>query len=176
MAKIHLRKFGQHVYNSTTLELSKNHQFINCAELSMAICIDTPALSRSTAKRLAGLPTSFALGRAGFRFHGFRRTASARDISGNQRAQLRMPIAAVTDQKRDDRAHTVDVASVNDRAAIARTAQQACPDQDGEMRRQCVVGCTDRLGNNTGRYTERFVFDQEPEYSEPGGLRECGKR
>ena len=46
-----------------------------------------------------------------------------------------MPVAAVVDQKRDHGPHPFDVRPIDDRAALARTAQQASTHQDGEVRR-----------------------------------------
>ena len=52
-----------------------------------------------------------------------------------------MPVAAFVDQvdqKRDHRANAFAVRALDDRAALARTAQQAGAHQDGEVRREGV--------------------------------------
>ena len=104
-----------------------------------------------------------------------RRCAARRGVGRDQIAELRMPVAAIVDQKCDHRSHTFHVRTVDDGATIARTTQQPGPHQDGQMRRQGIVRRTDRLRDHAGGDADRLMLHQQPEDREPGRLRQRGE-
>src|SRR5205814_7263835 len=66
----------------------------------------------------------------------FRWSGGATSSGGSRKiAEFWMPVAAVVDQKRQQRLHAVHVRTIDDRSSFAGTPQQPRPDQDGKVRR-----------------------------------------
>ncbi len=86
-----------------------------------------------------------------------------------------MSIAALADQKPYQRPHSLNVRAVDDGASLAGAAEQACPDQDGQMGGKRIVRRTDGIGDHAGSDTDRLVIDKQSEDSQARGLSKCGK-
>lgn len=98
------------------------------------------------------------------------RRAARHGVLGHQVAELRMSVAAVLDQQRDQGPHAFDIRTIDDGAALARRAKETRPHQNGQMRGERVVRCADGLGDHVGSNADRFVLHQQPEDRQPGRL------
>ena len=75
-------------------------------------------------------------------------------------AEFRVPVATVVHQEREQRAHSFNICAVDDGSALARPAHESGARQDTEMRRQCVLGAADLLGDRPSRQAARLASGQ----------------
>src|SRR5258708_2714395 len=90
-------------------------------------------------------------------------------------ANLRMPIAAIGDQERDQRPHALDIGAVDDRSPVARAPDQAGAGEDAEMARERVLRTADGVRERASREADRLLPDPPPEDLERRGLTGRGR-
>lgn len=91
-------------------------------------------------------------------------------------AKLGVAVAAVVNEKRNQRLHSLDIRTVHDCPTVARTAQKSRPNEDGEMRRQGVVRGANGFGDHARRDADGLMLDEQPKDCEPGWLSERSER
>jgi hypothetical protein len=84
-------------------------------------------------------------------------------------------ITALADQKPYQRPHSLNVRAVDDGASLAGAAEQACPDQDGQMGGKRIVRRANGVGDHAGGDADRLVLDEQPKDRQARRLSERSK-
>jgi hypothetical protein len=104
-----------------------------------------------------------------------RSRAAGCEIVDQRRADFRLPVAAVVQQKEHQLAHRLQLDTVDQAPAVTFAGNQAGAAQDGEMRGHGVVRHVQPAGNLACRQAVRLLLHKQPEDIQPGRLRQRGQ-
>ena len=111
--------------------------------------------------------------RSDMRFPPRLRWTTWREVFDQWPADFRTAIAAIPQHEQDHGLKSLEIGTIDNRAADAPRRHQPRTGQDGQMRGHRVLRHHERLGDVAGCEPIRFVLRQQPEHVEPGRL---GKR